>query len=161
MDTCICMVKSLCCPPEAITTLLTDCMLSRFSRVQLFATLWTVACQTALSMGFPSNNTGVDCHVLPQGIFLTQGLNSDLSLLNWQAGSLPLTPPVVVPLISHVQLFATPRSTAHQSSPSFLISQNLLKFTSIESMMLSNHLVLCHPLLLLPSVFPNIRVFFQ
>ena len=78
MDTCICMVKSLCCPPEAITTLLTDCMLSRFSRVQLFATLWTVACQTALSMGFPSNNTGVDCHVLPQGIFLTQGLNRGL-----------------------------------------------------------------------------------
>ena len=43
--------------------------------------------------------------------------------------------------------------------PSFTISQSLLKFMSIESMMPSNHLILCHPLLLLPSIFPGIRVF--
>ena len=57
-------------------------------------TLWTVACQAPLSTGFSSKNTGVDCHALLQGIFLTQGLNLCLlSLLYWQAGSSPLAPP--------------------------------------------------------------------
>ena len=53
----------------------------------------------------------------------------------------------------------TPWTAAHQASLSFTISQSLLKPMSIELMMPSNHLVLCHPLLLLPSVFPSIRVF--
>ena len=52
-----------------------------------------------------------------------------------------------------------PHGPAHQASLSFTISQSLLKFTSIESVMPSNHLVLCHPLLLLSPVFPSIRVF--
>ena len=46
--------------------------------VRLFATPWTVACQTPLSMGFPGKNSGVGCHFLLQGIFLTQGLNLHL-----------------------------------------------------------------------------------
>ena len=50
-----------------------------FSRVQLFASLWTVARRAPLSMGFPGKNTGVDCHFLLQGIFPTQGLNPGLS----------------------------------------------------------------------------------
>ena len=54
---------------------------------------------------------------------------------------------------------ATPRCAAHQASLSFTISQSLLKLMSIESVMSSNHLVLCCPLLLLPSIFPSIRVF--
>ena len=58
---------------------------------------------------------------------------------------------------SHVQLFATLVSTACQVSLSFTISWSLLKFMSIESEMLSNHLILCHQLLL-PSIFPSIRV---
>ena len=53
----------------------------------------------------------------------------------------------------------TPWTTAHQAPLSFRISQSLLKFISTELMMLSNHLILCHPLLLLPSIFPSIRVF--
>ena len=53
----------------------------------------------------------------------------------------------------------TPWTAAHQASLSFTISQSLLKPMSIELMMPSNHLVLCHPLLLLPSIFPSIRVF--
>ena len=61
--------------------------------------------------------------------------------------------------LSHVQLFATPRTAAHQASLSFTSSRSLLKLMSIESMMPSNHLILCHPLLLLPSIFPSIRVF--
>ena len=61
--------------------------------------------------------------------------------------------------LSHVELFATPWTTAHQASLSITNSQSLTKLTSIESMMPSNHLILCHPLLLLPSIFPSIRVF--
>ena len=64
-----------------------------------------------------------------------------------------------VPLLSHVQLFATPWIAAHQASLSISNSQSLLKLMSIESIMPSNHLILCHPLLLLPSIFPSIRVF--
>ena len=52
-----------------------------------------------------------------------------------------------------------PWAEAHQASLSFTVSWSLLKFMSIESVMLSNHLVLCHPHLLLPSIFPNIRIF--
>ena len=70
----------------------------------------------------------------------------------------PLTK-IVALLLSHVRLFVTPWTAAHQASLSFTISQSLLKFTSIESVMPSNHLILCHPLLLLPSIFPSIRVF--
>ena len=65
----------------------------------------------------------------------------------------------VVQLLSHVRLFETPWTAAHQASLSFAISQSLLKLLSIEWVMLSNHLILCHPLLLLPSIFPSIRVF--
>ena len=62
-------------------------------------------------------------------------------------------------MLSHVQLFVSPWTSACQASLSFTVSQSLLKFMFIESGMLSNHLILCHPLLLLPSIFPNIRVF--
>ena len=61
--------------------------------------------------------------------------------------------------LSHVQLFATSWTAACQTSLSFTISQSLLKVMSIELAMPSNHLILCHPLLLLPSIFPSIRVF--
>ena len=54
-------------------------LLSRFSRVGLFATPWTVALQAPLSMGFTGKNTGVSCHVLLQGFFLTQGSNPCLT----------------------------------------------------------------------------------
>ena len=62
-------------------------------------------------------------------------------------------------MLSHVQLFATPWTTARQASLSITISRSLLKLMPIESVMPSNHLILCHPLLLLPSIFPSIRVF--
>ena len=64
---------------------------------------------------------------------------------------------VVVHLLSRVQLFATPCTAAHKASLAFTISRSLLTLMSIESMMPSNHLILCCPLL--PSIFPNIRVF--
>ena len=65
---------------------------------------------------------------------------------------------VVVQSLSHVQFFGTPWTAACQTSLSFTISQSLLKLMSIELVMPSNHLVLCHPLLLL-SIFPSVRVF--
>ena len=65
----------------------------------------------------------------------------------------------LVQLLSRVWLFATPWRTAHQASLSITISQSLLKLMSIESVMLSNHLILCCPLLLPPSIFPSIRLF--
>ena len=60
--------------------------------------------------------------------------------------------------LSCVWLFATPWTAAHQASLSITNSQSLLKLTSIESVMPSNHLILCRPLLLPPSIFPSIRV---
>ena len=64
-----------------------------------------------------------------------------------------------VQLLSHVWFFVTPQTAAHQASLSVTNTQSLLKLMSIESVMPSNHLILCRPLLLLPSIFPSIRVF--
>ena len=67
---------------------------------------------------------------------------------------------MVVQSVSHVWLFVTPWTAAHQaSSLSFTISQSLIKLMSIESVMPSNHVIFCRPLLLLPSIFPSIRSF--
>ena len=66
---------------------------------------------------------------------------------------------LVVQSLSHVQLLVTPWTATRQASLSFTVSWSLLKPMSIESVMPSNHLVLCHPLLLLPSIFPVIMVF--
>ena len=64
-----------------------------------------------------------------------------------------------VQLLSHVQLFATPCTAAHQASLSITSFPSLLKLMSIKSVMPSNHLILCRPLPLLPSILPSIRVF--
>ena len=66
---------------------------------------------------------------------------------------------VVVQSISLVWLLGPPWTAAHQASLSFIISQSVLKLMSIESVMLSNHLILCHRLLFLPSIFLSIRIF--
>ena len=66
-----------------------------------------------------------------------------------------------VQLLSRVQLFATPWTAACQFSLSITNSWSLLKLMSIKSVMPSNHLILCHPLLLPPSIFLSIRVFFN
>ena len=66
---------------------------------------------------------------------------------------------VIVQSLSHVWLFVTPWTAIHQASLSFTFSWSLLKLMAIESVMLLNHRILCYPLLLLPTVFPSIRVF--
>ena len=68
---------------------------------------------------------------------------------------------VVVQSLSRVQLFVAPWTATRQASLSFSISWSLLRLMSIESVMPSNHLILCCPLLLLPTIFPSIRVFFS
>ena len=107
------------------------------------------------------------CHFLLQGVFLTQRWNLHLLhllLCSWiflpaEASGSPSVPRVIVQWLSCVQLFATPRTAARQASLSFTNSQSLLKLMSCESVMPSNHLILCHLLLLLPSIFASIRVF--
>ena len=134
----------------------------------------------------PGKNTGVGCHSLLQGIFQTQESNPGLhcrQILYWlsQQGSptdiakfpsietvqtwiFPsnirkwVLPSFVVQSLSCVWLFETPWTAARQTSPSFTTSWSLLKLMSIESVMPSKHLNLCRPLLLLPSIFPSIRV---
>ena len=81
--------------------------------------------------------------------------NTVCTYLFFEIGALPL----VVQSLSRVQLLTTPWTAGHQASLSFPISQSLLKLMSTESVISSNHLILCHPLLLLPSIFPQIRVF--
>ena len=75
------------------------------------------------------------------------------------ANSLHIYNIVVIQLLSHVQLFVTPWTSACQTSLSFTIFQSLLKLMSMELMMPSNYLILCLSLLLLPLIFPSIRVF--
>ena len=85
------------------------CLLSRFSHVWLFATLWTIVCQAPLSMGFSRQEYWNGLPRPPSGIFLTQGSNLNLScLLHWQMGSLPLVPlgkPFVISVPLHIHFF--------------------------------------------------------
>ena len=75
-------------------------------------------------------------------------------------GIVSFTSVVIVQLLNQVPLFVIPWTAARQASLSFTVSWSLLKLMSIESVMPSKHLILCRPLLLLPSIFPSIRVFF-
>ena len=125
----------------------------------------------------------MDCHFLLQGIFPTQELNLGLlhcrqtlyrlshqgfsigiclcSLMNCRCSICAYCRVCIssVQSLNHVRLFATPWTTACQGSLSITKSWSLPKLMSIESVMPSNHLILCCPLLLLPSIFPSIRVF--
>ena len=99
----------------------------------------------------PGKSTGVGCHCLLCYLVL-KSINSGVG---------PLNPTFItsVQLLSRVQLFVTPWTAAHQASLSITNSQSLLKLMSFELVKPSNHLILCRPLLLLPSIFPSIRAF--
>ena len=94
---------------------------------------------------------------------MEQGMGKGYELLG--CASAPLFPHLClfqsnsVQLLSRVRLLVTPWTAARQASLSIANSRSLLKLMSIESVMESNHLILCRPLLLLPSTFPSIRVF--
>ena len=133
-------------------------MSNSLSHVQLFATPWSV------HGILHEKNTGVDCHSLLQGISPTQGLNPGLLhcrqifyCLSHQGS------PDILLLFSHLVVSDSlrPHGLQHARPPcqSPTPSRSSLKLMSIESVMPSNHLILCHPLLLLTSIFPSIRVF--
>ena len=86
-------------------------------------------------------------------------VTSDMQMTLYSTGRVTVFFSAVQLLLSHVQLFVTPWTTARQASLSITNSRSLPKLMSFESVMPSNHLILCCPLLLLPSNFPSIRVF--
>ena len=103
-----------------------------------------LSCSVALHSGFCHQN--IITLVQKQYLLLSEENSLDVCLSSAQS-------------LSRVWLFVTPWSTARQASLSITISQSLLKPMSIESVMASNHVILCRPLFLLPSTFPSIRVF--
>ena len=107
---------------------------------------WKEARHNSFSYG---RNAG-SIHCLPARVSDVSSMRSQLAKKRFD---------VVVQSLSHVWLFASPWTVACQASLSFTVSQSLLKLMSIESVMPSNHLILCCPLLLLPSIFPIINVF--
>ena len=145
------------------------------SCVWLFVTPWTAAHQASLSITnsksllklrsiesvMPSNHLTLCCPLLlPPSIFPSIRVFSNASALHLYVTSLiSINPVFSVQSLSHVRLFATPWTTACQASLSITNSQSPPKPMSIESVMLSYHLTLCCPLLLLPSILPSIRVF--
>ena len=117
---------------------------------------WTVHTRHLCPWDFPGKNTGVHCHFPLQGIFLTQGSNPFFLHCRWNLYHWATS---LVQSLSCVWLLEIPWTTARQASLSITNSQSSSKPMSIESVMPSNHLILCCPLLLLPSIFPRIRVF--
>ena len=126
---------------------------------------WTVAHQAPLSTGFSRQGYWSGLPFPPLGDLPDPGIKLASPAL---AGRFFTTEPpgkprehcvLVVQSLSQVQLFTTPGTAARQASLSFTVSQSWLKFMSIELVMPFNHLILCCPLLLLPSVLPSIRVF--
>ena len=85
-------------------------------------------------------------------------LQLTLPVLHLHSPEIQPSTPIVVQSLSRVSLFATPWTAAHQASLSIINSWSLLKLMSIELVMPSNHLILCRPILILPLIFPSIRV---
>ena len=112
----------------------------------------------------PGKNTGVDCHFLLQESSQSRDQNH-ISCISCTDRILyhctTWVKAVVVQSLSRVWLSAAPWTAAHRVPLSYAVSWSFLKFVSIESVMLSNDLILCHSLLLLPSIFPSIRCLFQ
>ena len=119
-----------------------------FSHVQLFATPWTIAYQLPPSSGFSRQEYWSGLPFPSPCRIIVLHNSSIFSFLR-----------SLVQSLSCVQIFVTPWTAAHQASLSTTNSQSLLKLIPIESVMPSNHLILCHPLLLLPSIFASMRVF--
>ena len=131
------------------------CMLICFSCVRLFVTPWTAAHQAPLSIAFPRQEYWSGCCFLLQGNLPDPGIEP----MSPEAPALQADSFSSVQSLSRVQLFATPWTAARQASLFIINCQSLLKLISIQSVVSSNHLILWHPLFLLPSIFPSIRVF--
>ena len=114
---------------------------------------------------FFDKNTGAGCHFPPPGDLPNPKMEPvcsvSLALASSPLSHLGSPAPPDIYSITLFQVFVTPWTVAHQASLSSTISRSPLKFMFIESMMPSNHLIHCHPLLFLPSIFSSIRVFFN
>ena len=120
---------------------------------------WCVTSDRLHELSYPVSSSAAykSWHFLWFSWWLSEIMHMRAPQISWEhACSLAV---VLVQSLSPVQLFATPWTAAQQASLSFTISQSLPKFMSIALVMPSSHLILWHPLLLLPSIFPNIRVF--
>ena len=140
--------------------------------VSIFVTLWTVAHQALLCLGFPRQECWSGLSFPSPGDLPDPGikptspasiasptLQADSLLLSHQGSTFRYNQFSSVQLLSHVQLFATPWTVTLQASLFITNSWSLPKLMSIKSVMPSNHLILCRPLLLPLSIFPSIRVF--
>ena len=110
----------------------------------------------------PGKNTGVGCHFLLLKYLYDDTNNQQIYRKQWiklVSSSHSFVFIVVIQLLSHVRLFATPLTELHHASLSFTVSYRLLKLMSIELVMPSNHPVLYCPIFFLPSIFPSTRVF--
>ena len=140
-------------------------LLKLLSCVWLFVILWTVAYQAPASVEFSNKSTGKFLEWVVISFSRGSSRPRDRTQISHIAGRhLPSVPPgdfqfSSVQSLSHVRLFATPWITARRASLSITNSQSSLKLKSIESVMLSSHLILCRPLFLLPPIPPSIRVF--
>ena len=124
----------------------------------LFFTLFTSVPTSPSSSFLTSQLEGCYSAFLPPHLSLSKPSHSLLRIL---IQPFHIIYEIIVHLLSCVQLFASPWNAACQASQFFTISQSLLKLISIESMIPSNHLIFCHPLLLMPSIFHSIEIFFQ
>ena len=125
--------------------------------VRLFAIQWTVACRTPLSIEFSRQEYWRGLPFPSLGDLSYPGIKPRSFFTVWATREAHRS--VVVQSQSHVWLFVIPWTAACQASLSFTISWSLLKLKSIEMVMLSNHFIFRCPLLLLPSIFPSIRIF--
>ena len=185
MYTCICMAESLHHSPEIITILLISCVVVQsLSRIRLFVTPWTAIRRRQwhpTPVLLPGKSHGrrslVGCNPWGRwGSDTTEWLHFHFSLSCIGEGN---GNPLQCSCLENPKdggawwasvygvtqsrtrlkwLSSSSRTATHQASLSFTISQSLLKLMSIELVMPSNHLILCHSLLLLPSLFPSIRV---
>ena len=133
------------------------------SRVWLLATPWTAAYQAPPSMGFSRQEYWSGVPLPSPNLYLGRGNKwvaaADFATIKvWLSEYFQSRFQIVIQLLSHVCLVVTPWTAVRQASLSLPVSWSLLKLLSIELVMPSNHLILCCPLLL-PSVFPTIRVF--
>jgi len=135
------------------------CVLSRFSHVWLFETLWIIARQASLSMGFCRQDywSGLPCP--PLGDLPSPGIESAFLMSLALAGRFFTTATTWEAQSEDLVQFSHSVESDSLWHLSIINSQSLLKLMSIESAMPSNHLILCRPLLLSPSIFPSIRFF--
>ena len=135
-------------------------MLSRFSHVWLFGILWTIACQAPLSEGFSRQEcwSGLPC--CPLGDLPNPGMESKFLMSSALAGQFFTTgAPCCCSVTQPCPTLCNPMDCSTPGFLSITNSWSLLKLMSIKSVMPSNHLIFCHPLFFLPSIFPSIRAF--